>query len=982
MSREPFLVFPRRQPFLTALKNLVARLTGNRPARALLIVPNNRPKRYLRHLYDLEKAASFPEVITIAEAMEIWSAEGEKTRPRLAGPLDQTGLLHECLKKLGRDDKIIAARLADMDMALFLPWGMRLAGLLEELLRQDVAARDIMHAEVEAGPVAAALLGALGRIAGIWRAELSGRGWTTPGLICASAALASRGKGPVPRRLAPAPDRPVLAAGFYMLTGTEDALLRRLWREGAYICLHSDMGLVDGAKIHWSCAGHREWLARWKAGAQAAAPAASQEEDSPRFSFFAGYDCHSQLEALREKLRDPRYAASTAVVLPDNALLMPVLHHLPVKDVNVSMGYPLRQSSLCRLVENLFQLRARSDGGRCYWRDIRQILRHPCLNMLSLQNENGERIFLREGLRHLESLILEGDRFVDVHALLEQCRANLPAHVYLLLGETMDALLRPLEKAETTAHIAAWLHGLCGLLLRRGGEMWRHFPLEAEALYRLAASVAPQLNDTHLRTTPFQQATLRNIALHILHAERVPFEAEPITGLQVIGMLETRLLHFDHVFILDATEDKLPGHPAADPLLPDSLRAALDLPDASERGRAVAHTLYRLCAGAKEIHFYWQEGTGGSELFDGKKYRSRFVEQLLWEEEQRLGRLIPAGEPPLQTAAATLPGIDMPRREPKKLPLVPRLAEALESFLRAPLSATRLDAYLKCPLRFAWEHLYRLKPQKSPNEGDDPPAVGDCLHRALHTLYLPRLDKPLYRGDISLDEAVACFHNAAKEMELERRLPADSWMLLEAAVPFRLGQYLRNQPDMTRVVALEKRLDVSLSLNGREYRFAGVTDRLDRRAETDGRDRTLWVLDYKTGNPGRPDGSLWTDSGFFERVSAVCAGENAGAEAGDGLDALLDEMRSRLPSLQLPCYLTMLEATGLVAGGACIVPLSGDGREEPLFDGLDDANLAAASGRCRLALTLALTHLARATVFAARPDRHCSWCPYAGLCAS
>jgi hypothetical protein len=981
MSRKPFLIFSRHCPFLPALKELAARLTENNPGRALLIVPNNRPKRYLRHLYHVENTTFFPEVLTVAEVTEIWGATGEKTRFRVAGPLDQASLLHECLKNLGRADKSIAARLAGMDMALFLPWGLRLADLLEELLRQDVAARDVMHAEVEAGPTAAALLSALGRIAEVWQAGLSEHGWTTPGLICSSAARAARSEAPVPRRLAPAPDRPVLVAGFYMLTGTEDALLRRLWREGAHICLHSDLGLVDGAKIHWSCSGHREWLVRWKAAAQAAAPGAPQEADTPRFSFFAGYDCHSQLEALREKLRDSRYAASTAVVLPDNALLMPVLHHLPAKDVNVSMGYPLRRSSLCRLVENLFQLRARSDGKRCYWRDLRQILRHPCLNMLSLQNGSGERVFLREGLRRMESLILEGDRFVDVPALLEQCRASLPAPVCLLLGETLSVLLPPLENAETTAHIAGWLHGLCAFLLRRGGDMWRHFPLEAEALYRLAASVAPQLNDAHLRTAPFQQEALRNIALHILHAERVPFEAEPIAGLQVIGMLETRLLHFDHVFILDATEDKLPGHPAPDPLLPDSLRAAFGLPDARERGRAVAHTLYRLCAGAKEVHFFWQEGGGDSELFDGKKYRSRFVEQLLWEEEQRLGRLISAGEPPLQTAAAALSGVDMPRGEPKKLPLVPRLAEALEAFLRAPLSATRLDAYLQCPLRFAWEYLYRLKPQNSPNEGDDPPAVGDCLHRALRSLYLPRIGKPLRREDVSLDEAVACFHKAAKEMELERRLPADSWLLLEAAVPFRLGQYLRNQPEVTRVVALEKKLDVSLILNGRECRFTGVIDRLDRRDGADGREGPLWVLDYKTGNPKPTDGSLWTDSAFFGRVADLCGETSAGAD-GDGLDALMDEMRLRLPSLQLPCYLAMLEADGLAAGGACLVPLGRDGREEPLFDGLNGAELAAVPGRCRLVLALALTHLARAAVFAARPDRHCSWCPYTGLCAS
>ncbi|MDR2573163.1 MAG: PD-(D/E)XK nuclease family protein [Desulfovibrio sp.] len=981
MTRNPFLIFPRQLPFLPAIKALADGLNPDGPERILLIVPNNRPKRYLRHLHDLD-GTTCPKTLTIGEIAEMWSASEEKRPLRMVGPLDQAALVHACLKSLGRDDKTVA-RLADMDTALFLPWGMRLVNLLEELLRQDVTAQDIIHAEVEASPTAAALLGALGRIAEAWLAALDERGWTSPGLTFSRAARAARA-APLPLPLAPAPGRPVLAAGFYMLTGTEEAMLRRLWEEGAHICLHSDAGLVDGAEIHWSCAEHKNWLARWKARAHAGAPM-PKKADGPRYFFFAGYDCHSQLEALRETLRDPRYTASTAVVLPDNALLMPVLHHLPDKDVNVSMGYPLKRSSLCRLLENLFQLRVRSEDGRFYWRDMRQMLRQPCLNALSLQDENGETVFLREGLRHMESLMMEGDRFVDAAALLEQCRVNLSAPAYSLLEETLAVLLRPLEKAETTAHIAVWLYGLCSLLFKRGGDMWQRLPLEAEVLYRLATSVAPRLNDTHLRTTAFPQATLHNITRHTLYAERVPFEADPITGLQIIGMLETRLLHFEHVFIMDATEDKLPGNPASDPLLPDSLRSVLGLPDARERARAVAHTLYRLCAGAKEVHFFWQEGTGNSELFDGKKYRSRFAEQLLWEEEQRLGRIILPGEPPLMTAAP--PRVNIPPRLPKKLPLVPSLAKALENFLRTPLSATKLDAYLRCPLGFAWEHLYKLTPQKAPHEGDDPPAVGDCLHRALRALYTPRLGKTLKRGEIDLGEVMACFHKAAEDMELERRLPADAWLMLEAAAPYRLEFFLRNQPETTRVVALEKRLDATLTSCGREYRLTGVVDRLDMR--NDG----LWVLDYKTGAPKSSDGSLWTDRVFFGRVAAALHGLDKGNGArGEGLeerenqeaslDDLLDELRPRLPSLQLPCYMSMLRMTDARAAEACIVPLGKDSREEALFGGLCGMELAAALDYCRLVLDLALTRLSRTTSFTARPDRHCDWCPYSGLCAS
>ncbi|MDR3320714.1 MAG: PD-(D/E)XK nuclease family protein [Desulfovibrio sp.] len=989
----PFLVFSRQRPFLPDLKALVDLLTSGRPDTALVIVPNNRPKRYLRHLYTLEKSLSFPEVITIGEAAEIWRDAAEQTPARAASTLDQVYLLHERLKDPTFNDESVTARFADMDMALFLPWGMRLSSLLEELLRQDVEARDIIHAGVEAGPMAATLLGALGRIARAWRAALAAGGWTTPGLNYAAAACAARGESPIPKPLAPALDKPVLAAGFYMLTGTEDALLHRLWRAGAHICLHSDTGLVAGRggeancrtekDIHWSCAGHWDWIEQWKAKTvfpfpeETANPRAVAEKARPSCFFFAGYDCHSQLEALREKLRDPRYAESTAVVLPDKSLLMPVLHHLPNKDVNISMGYPLGRSSLCRLVENLFQLFAScNEDGRFYWRDLRQTLRHPYLNMLSAQGETGESVFLRKALRLMESLVLEGERFVDMPALRGQCRAALPALDCALLEETTTLLLNPLEHAETTAQIADWLSGLCDFLLRHGGDMWRRFPLDAEAIYRLAAKVVPQLKNALSALVPFPRGTLRNIVRHVLHEERVPFEADPITGLQVIGMLETRLLHFDHVFILDATEDKLPGNPPPDPLLPDSLRAVLGLPDARERGRAMAHTFYRLCAGAKEAHFFWQEGSS-PELFDGKKYRSRFVEQLLWEEEQRLGKLLTPGTPPLMAAIPTLSGAHMPSGDPQSLPKGQRLTAALEIFLRAPLSASRLDDYLQCPLNFAQSRLCALQPQKTVHEGNDPPAVGECLHKALHDLYSTRLNRTLYRDEISPREALDCFYKAAADLELERRLPTDAWLVLEAAAPFRLEQFLLRQPEKTHIVALEKKLALALPLCGREYEFTGVFDRLDKR------DGLLHVLDYKTGSPKIPNRSLWTDNAFFADVeSQLSLAAKYPEQTPEALEFLIDKMREHVPSLQLPCYLTMLDAAKLGAPGeASIVALGNDGREEPLFGGLHGADLGTAIGYCRLVLALTLANLERTTAFRARHGRHCDWCPYAGLCA-
>lgn len=980
MSGSPFLIFPWQRPFLTDLKAVLEDCGDGRSGSALLIVPHNRPWRYLLQLYAKDGGPRLlPKVLTLADMVKVWRAATSDVPLHTANMLDRVALLHDCVQHLTGDDAALSARFARMDMALFLPWGLRLAALLEEMLGQGLEAADLAYVENEVAAPAAALLGALGRIGRAYLSALHERRWTTPGL---DQYMAGRQASRIPPLLLPGAERPVLVAGFSVLNGTEDVLLRSLWRAGAHICLHTDPALAGNEPVHWACAEHAAWLRRWQARAKLAVePDAREAAHKPRLSFFAGYDCHSQLQAMHDMLeKDTKTNAnmpSTAVLLTDSALLMPVLHHLPDKDVNVSMGYPLTRSPLNRLLDALLRLQdGRAEDGRYYWRTLLQCLRHPYLNMLRIEDEGGRNLFLRDALRRLETLVRTGSRFVDLAVLADECRAALPAPLSALLSQCLAVTVEAPAAARSTADMAECLRGICDFLLAYGGDMWRHFPLDAEAMFRLMSHAAPILRETCLAQTPFPPAVLHGITRQVLEQERVPFEAEPLTGLQVLGMLETRLLHFERVLIMDATDDKLPGNPAQDPLLPDSLRQVLGLPDARRRERTAAHTLYRLCAGAEEVHFFWQEGISRSALFDGKKSRSRFVEQLIWEEEQRRGALLTPGEEPLAGARCT---VRATRVLPKSLPRGAGLDAALQNLLREPLSATRLDVYLQCPLRFAWQYLCRLAPQREINEGDDPAAVGICIHNTLRALYEPYLHKEVRRGDISMETVRARFYEALEAADLRRLLPADSCLMLETAAPLRLERFLARQPESALILALEEKLNVDLNLNGRNYTFTGTLDRLDRR------DGLLYVLDYKTGTIKRHDGSLWTDELFFRRVSRACAeaGADGRVDAEVPLDSLFEELRERLPSLQLPCYLSMLRARKMGnPGDAALVELKEDGTEMPLFGGLAEEDLAAALGYCDLSLALVLLHLESAPQFAANPGRHCAWCPYAGLCAS
>ena len=997
MSASPFLIFPWQRPFLPDLKNFLAASRTGRPGATLLIVPHNRPWRYLTKLYaDEGFQGLLPRVMTLADVISAWRSQTSVVPLHTANVLDRVALLRDCVKTLAQDDESLAMRFDSMKMEHFLPWGMRLSNLLEEMLGQRVAAVDLAHVEQEVSGPAAALLGALGRIGKAYVAELAHRGWTTPAF---DAFAVTEQDAPLPQFFVPGEDRPVIMAGFSQLTGSEDALLHRLWQAGGQICLHTDPALAQGTAPHWACESQAAWLRRWKASARLAVEPTSEEAaHKPKISFFAGYDGHSQLKALHEELMaapaaDSAMSApgglSTAVVLTDSAVLMPVLHHLPNKDVNVSMGYPLERSPLNRLLEALLQLQeGRTEDGRYYWRSLLQCLRHPYLNLLRV-DDGGSPLYLRDVLRRVVAELRKGARFVDLNAAVQQFTAGVPAALKQLFESVVDVLIHQLGQAETTEAVALCLQNICDFLLCNGGDMWRHFPLDAEAMYRLARHAAPVLRQNCLAQTPFGKHVLYGIVRQVLQQERVPFEAEPLAGLQVLGMLETRMLHFDRVLIVDATDDKLPGNPAQDPLLPDSLRQVLGLPDARRRERATAHTLYRLCAGAREVRFFWQEGISRSALFDGKKSRSRFVEQLLWEEEQRRGHLITPGEEPLGIARCVVRSAPA---APKSLPRTPALHAAMLALLQKKLSPTRLDVYQQCPLRFAWQYLCGLQSPQEVNEGDDPAAVGTCIHDTLRAMYTPYIGKEVQLGDISKATMLACFYEELEKADLRRSLPPDSCLMLEEATPVRLQRFLDNQPESTKILALEDPLDATLSLAGGEYFFTGIMDRIDER------DGFVHILDYKTGSLKKHDGSLWGDIPFFRRVenlfTALRLAEGAAGSASapqpaaidsqlvEDMETLFEEMRPRLPSLQLPCYVSMAAGSKYgPVGDAALVELRDAGREYPLFGGLVGDDLDDAIGYCHAALSLVLLHMNHAPAFVARPDQHCDWCPYTSLCA-
>lgn len=973
------LVFPWQRPFLPDLLSFMD-APERRRLHTVLVAPHRRPWRYLQDLYAAApRGRILPKMMTMTEVFAAWRGAVPPAPLRNANLLDCVAVLHECVFGIASEDAELERRFSSMPMERFFPWGARLAGVLEEMFSQCVDVRDMPYTEEDVSPTAAALLGALGRIGAAYVDALEKRRWTTPGL---DALTAARHAGQIPPLLRPSEDRAVVIAGFFQLTTAEETVVRALYEQGADICLHTDP-LLAGApaqererRSHWACRGHAEWLRRWDATASLVSP--YEEGAAPEWHFFAGYDAHSQIKEACDSLKEAARRDSTAVVLGDGALLMPLLHELPEKNVNISMGYPLERTPLYQLLDSLLRLQERENaagGGLYYWKALQAVLSHPYLALLR-PADVGEDENLRSVLFALDrQLRKERRRFVRPQDLLAAISAG-DENSQSLLALLLDRLITSFASLSTTADMAAAIEGVCTLLLEYGEDIWSRYPLDAEALYRVMQKVTPILHDNALAGQALTAAQLRSITREILTQERIPFEADPLSGVQILGMLETRLLHFERVHILEATDDRMPGQSPQDALLPDALRTLLGLPDSRRRELVAAHNLYRLCASARQVFFYWQEGATQSTLFDGKKCRSRFVEQIIWQEEVRRGRLLQPGEAPLRAAVCDV------RPAPPAFPQLRRtaaLAAAMENFLdNRPLSPTHLDAYLHCPLRFAWTHLCGLREMDTVNEGDDPAEVGILLHEVLQKGLAPyagrRLPETEEERRTLLHSLTALFHEECGTRGTSRTLPPDSMAMLSAAVPLRFQKFVEALPESSVLVGVEQDIDASLVFRSGEQKFCGVMDRLDRR------DGKVHILDYKTGSIALESSTFWLERDLFDRLLVQEESDDAA-----GADSLLGEVRALVPSVQLLCYLALARAQGFgPLGNAACLDLRDSGKERPLLlpEAAADADMESVVDRCEDILSFVVWHMRYAEQFSPNPDRHCAYCPFTSFCVS
>ena len=506
-----------------------------------------------------------------------------------------------------------------------------------------------------------------------------------------------------------------------------------------------------------------------------------------------------------------------AIVLCNEALLLPVLHSIPqdVQNVNITMGFPLAQTPVYSFINAAMELQTngyRPDTGRFTYEAVSKILKHPYTRQLSDHATRLERELTKTNRFYPLPSELKKDGFLTI---LFTPQSNI--------RELCDYLLRLIKSISILYRKEGEYDDIFNQLYR---ESIFQSHLKINRLYSLIES-----GELSVRTD-----TLKRLITKVLTASNIPFHGEPAIGLQIMGVLETRNLDFRNLIMLSLNEGQLPKAGGESSFIPYNLRKAFGMTTIEHKNAVYAYYFYRLIQRAENITLLYNTSSDG--LNRGEE--SRFMLQLLVEGPHEITReYLEAGQSPQNTLEIQI------EKTPEILRRLYRAYDTAqpESVI---LSPSALNTYLDCRLRFYYRYVAGLKTPDEVSAEIDSALFGTIFHLSAQLAYtdLTANGKMIQREDLERllrDEIkLQGYVDQAFKQELFKVAPEEKpeyngvQLINSKVIVSYLKQLLRNDLQYTpfEMVAMEKKVSekitIQTALGPLTLRLGGTIDRMER----------------------------------------------------------------------------------------------------------------------------------------------------------
>lgn len=524
---------------------------------------------------------------------------------------------------------------------------------------------------------------------------------------------------------------------------------------------------------------------------------------------------------------------NTAIVLTDESLLSPLLYSLSdgVGNVNITMGYPLRSTLAYSFAERLLQLQLRARRSRAgvvsfYYSDVEGLLSHPFVASCEKQvSQKLRREVLSQG-----RIYVKVERLVGHSPLLDEVFSH--HEEWNSLKEYLLLVLAQVARVEV-AHESP----------ERRALNRECFGLIDEAVRKI---------DSSLKKCGVEMKLVTYVSLlrRVLQGVRIPYSGEPLSGVQVMGILETRNLDFDNVLLLSMNDDNFPSGRITDTsFIPYNLRYAYGMPTPHHNEGVYAYYFYRLIQRARRVDMVY------CSVADDKSTgeQSRYIYQLDYESPHTLNRI----EKSLNVSLAEEKSIVVEKRGSvwRKLQeyLVGEKGEAL-----CRLSPSTFNNFMECSLKFYFKAIAGIRTDEEIEEGVDNALFGTIFHKAMQLLYEPMVERHLRPKEYIPTLTPEQIHSAVvgaitEEYFAKEEVPEEEYGGNLIVVRDTVEKYISTRllpfdgaPERENfgVYRLEHPMEADFDFGeGRRVRFFGYSDRIDKMP-----DGSLRIVDYKTGS--------------------------------------------------------------------------------------------------------------------------------------
>lgn len=563
---------------------------------------------------------------------------------------------------------------------------------------------------------------------------------------------------------------------------------------------------------------------------------------------------------------------NVAIVLSDESLLQSVIHSLPpeVGSVNITIGYPLQQTPFYSLIQQLIQLQGIghpkfSDTYRLHY--VLIALRHPYTRYISekytdLQNKLNEQ---KRFYPSREFLSMDGDEGLSL-LFRDLEGTNAPK------GTDKE---RGTDKEKDTESQDEYNKKLITYLLDVLRTIGIHAkkledPLFHESLYR-TYTLLNRLQDLIMAgDLQVDIITLERLIQQLIQTTSIPFHGEPAEGIQVMGVLETRNLDFDHILVLSCNEGKLPKGVNDSSFIPFTLRNAYGLTTVENKVAIFAYYFHSMLQRAHDITLTYNNATEDGQSGE----MSRFMLQMMVESQHSIKRrTLTAGQKPLRPAY----------NEEQKTDEVMAVLDDIKM-----ITPTFLNTYQRCQKQFYYKYVKGLlEPDEIDEDEVDNKIFGNIFHRAAELFYYTFASKE----DIAVDDrgkqrlihpiviSAGDLDNALKDSSLVYRLVDQAFreelfkvsssdyhpkynglqLINKEVIASYLRQLItidRRQAPFTIIgmeIVVSTTLGVATARGEKLFRIGGFIDRLDAVAANGNPSaggnlaERIRVIDYKTG---------------------------------------------------------------------------------------------------------------------------------------